>query len=486
VVPGPTATDTVSGESELTRWDMATGKPVTKPIHTKPSNLQGVVASPDGNWFVTGGDYGPELYAADAKQSPVYLSHTNLVGRFVFSRDNTMLLSVSWDQTAPLWSVPDGQPFGPPIRHMANVEACAWSADVRYMVTAQYDGLIRVWQRPGDDFVIAKESGWGERPRVSFDGRLGVPGLWHESSFDGRHNSVNRLRVVAALSGQSAGADISLPGALVDSCVCADNLAVAAVFSSGGNGQLGVWDVATARARFHPITLPGLPLSVAARPGSGELAVICTTGDLLVFDDTTGKRVLELSHEAWTNSERSAQVLYAPDGKAIVSFCGGDSATFNVRDADSGPLRFAPLRSSVAGSNFHSVSVSADSRLLATMALVKNAVQVWDLATGRALSEPLPHPGDFWGLFSVCFSPDGRYLLTAHKDGQVRYWDWQAAKLVCPPMAHDDEVQNVAITPDGRFAISAVSGRSKIQFWASKTGRRVAPPLRLSFIERGS
>ena len=87
------------------------------------------------------------------------------------------------------------------------------------------------------------------------------------------------------------------------------------------------------------------------------------------------------------------------------------------------------------------------------MALVKNAAQVWDLATGRALSEPLPHPGDYWGLFSVRFSPDGRYLLTGHKDGQDRYWDWQAAKLACPPMANDNETHDVAITPDGRFAL---------------------------------
>ena len=66
----------------------------------------------------------------------------------------------------------------------------------------------------------------------------------------------------------------------------------------------------------------------------------------------------------------------------------------------------------MAGSNFHSFTVSADSRLLATIALVKNAVQVWDLETGRAVSQPLPHPGDYWGLFAVRFSPDGHYLLT--------------------------------------------------------------------------
>ena len=139
------------------------------------------------------------------------------------------------------------------------------------MATAQRDGLIRVWQRPVDDLVIAKESGWGERPRVSFDGRLVVPGLWHESpnSSDG-HQNLNRLQVVATASGQPVGTGISLPGSLVDSCVCGDGLAVSAVLSRGDKGQLGVWDTATSRARFEPITLPGLPISVAARREAGN------------------------------------------------------------------------------------------------------------------------------------------------------------------------------------------------------------------------
>jgi serine/threonine protein kinase/WD40 repeat protein/tetratricopeptide (TPR) repeat protein len=471
---------TMSGDSELTRWDMATGKPAAPSIHTRPKALLDVVASPDGNRFATGGNVGPELYAADASQSPVYLSHTNSVTKYAFSPDSTMLLSVSWDQTARLWSLPHGQLFGQPLKHMANVQGCAWSHDSRYLVTAQNDGLIRVWQRPDVDLVIAQEPAWGQRPRMSFDGRLVAPGLFHEAPSGGPHQYINRLRVVATANGKPAGADIALSGPLVDSCVCADNRGVAAVFLRGEKGYLGVWDVSTARARFEPITLPGLPVSVAARPQSGQLAVLCLTGDLLVIDDKTGHDALELRHEA---SGRNAQVQYTPDGKTLVSLGGIFHQTVHVRDSDTGQLRFKPLRPSVDGSNFHSFTLSADSRLLATMALVKNSAQVWDLATGRALSEPLQHPGDFWGIFSVRFSPDGRYLLTSHKDGQVRYWDWQAGKLACPAMVHGDDVLDAAITPNGHFAVTTLRGQPEIHIWELKTGRRVAPPVRVGFRE---
>jgi WD40 repeat protein len=504
LIDGDRTLVTVSGDSELTRWDMATGKPAAKPIRTRPWLLQGVAASPDGNWFVTGGLDGPELHAAHARRPPVYLGHTNRVTRFVFSPDSTMLLSASLDSTARLWSLPGGQPLGPPLKHMAFVDECAWSPDARYVATAQTDGLIRVWQRPGDDPVIAQESGWGENPRLSFDGRLVVPGLWHESPNTRGDWNVHRVRVLSAANGQPAGADISLPGPLIDSCVCGNNRAVAAVWPRGGKGQLGVWDLATGRVRFEPITLPGLPVSVAARSpspdpllrggggrvrGGGQLAVLCSTGDLLVLDDKTGKCVMALRHQRWTTYQPpalSAQIQYTPNGKALVSLGGGPTVTVNVRDAETGRLRFAPLSPGLGGSRFLSFSVSADSRLLATISVVKNAAQVWDLATGRALSKPLPHPGDHYGLFSVRFSPDGRHLLTAHKDGQLRYWDWQAGKLACPAMAYDNDVMDAAISPDGRFALTAVRGRPEMQVWELNTGRRVAPAVRFAPLDGGS
>jgi WD40 repeat protein len=476
---------TVTADAELTRWAMATGRPAGKPTRTRPRHLEEIAASPDGKWLAASGVDGPEIHSADAAQSPVHLGHTNRVRKSVFSPDGTMLLSASWDSTARLWSVPTGQPLGHPLMHTAFLAQCAWSHDARHVATAQSDGLVRVWQRPVDALVIAKETVWGECPRVSFDGRLAIPGLWHESPNGGPNATGRRVRVVATASGQPAGPDVSLPGPAADACVCADNRAVAAAWAAGKEGRLGVWEVATARARFEPIPLPSPPVSVAARPGSQQLAVLCSTGDILVLDDQTGAGVLRLRHDEWAASAtgRSDRVLYTPDGKALISLT---ARSIDVRDADSDELQFAPLRPSIERSWFHSLSVSADSRLLATTALVKNHVQVWDLATGRAVSEPLPHPGDFWGLFSVRFSPDARHLLTAHKDGQVRYWDWQAGKLACPAMPFDNDVMDAAITPDGRFALTAVRGRPEMQIWELATGRRAAPAVRFAPQDGGS
>ena len=177
---------------------------------------------------------------------------------------------------------------------------------------------------------------------------------------------------------------------------------------------------------------------------------------------------------------RIARVEYTADGTTLVSLANGSDNVIHIRDAATGRLRCPPIRPVLKGGPCRSFALSPDSRLLATAVNGKNAAQVWDLATGRALSEPLLHPGDHYGLFCLCLSPDGRSLLTGCKDGQARLWNWQTGTLACPPLKHDEEVFSVAMTPDGRFALTGGRERaSKLHVWELTTGRLVAPRIPL-------
>jgi WD40 repeat protein len=144
-------------------------------------------------------------------------------------------------------------------------------------------------------------------------------------------------------------------------------------------------------------------------------------------------------------------------------------------------LRYPPIQPVLKGGPCRSFALSSDSRLLATAVTGTNAAQVWDLSSGRALSRPLLHPGDGYGLFHVSFSPDGRFVLSSHKDGEARLWDWKAGVLACPPLKHPDEVFAGWVLPDGRHAVTACRGTSgTLHVWELTTGKPVAPPLRLA------
>jgi WD40 repeat protein len=316
--------------------------------------------------------------------------------------------------------------------------------------------------------------------RPSFDGRFIVPGIWHEQPIAFSAIGGGELAVSHASQRTAAGPTIPLRGSLVDSCVCADNLTVAAVSVGKGNSWLALVDIPTGKSIAEPIRLPSSPRSVAARPSAPQVAVLCEDGKLLVFNTRSGELILTLDHGGSDANGRSSRVEYSADGTALVSIISPGNIV-HVRDAGTGQLRYPAIQPEVMkGGGLRSFALSADSRLLATAVTGKNAAQVWDLTTGRSLSQPLQHPGDHYGLYCLCFSPDGRYLLTGSKDGQARLWDWQAATLACPPLKQDEEVLCVAISPDGRFALTAGRDRaSKLHIWELTTGRLVAPKIPL-------
>jgi serine/threonine protein kinase/WD40 repeat protein len=478
---------TITGDRQLTWWDAESGKPVPSGVlPTTPYQLSRVVASPRGDWFAAGGVNEVQVWSATpGGGKSVVLPHFNRVMDLAFSPDGTTLLSVGWDQTARLWSLPEGRALGPPLAHLGSVRLCAFSGDQAHLATAQLDGHVRVWKRPASGLVLAEVKDWGAplgaRPRVSFDDRLVAPGYWHEMPHN--HAGMKGLVVLDARTGKPAGPEIRVPGTLFDSCVCADGRSVAAVSVDGEAGWLSLWDVTTGRALFEPRKLSERPLSVAARPQGRQVAVLGEGGVLLVFDARNGERVFELCHEGWLRAGAAnpyPRVEFTADGATLVSLCCRGN-TLDVWDAETGRLRFPPVRPALQDGPCRSFALSADGRLLATAVNGKNAAQVWDLATGRAVSGPLLHPGDSYGLFHLAFSPDGRLLITASKDGQARVWDWRGGKLACPPLRHQDEVYAVALTADGRYAVTGGRlGAKALHVWELKTGKIVAPPLPLS------
>jgi WD40 repeat protein/tetratricopeptide (TPR) repeat protein/tRNA A-37 threonylcarbamoyl transferase component Bud32 len=477
---------TVSSVDQLTTWDMATGKPVMAPLKARPISLCRVVSSLDGQWFASGSQKG--LLCAAANPATTFsLEHGNDIWDLKFSPDNTTLLSVSRDQQAKLWSLRTGRQIGQDLPHMGSVELCGWSTDSRNFATAQLDGLIRVWQRPADIVAPWLATGWGQRARVGSSGKLVTPGLWHESPFGFAPINTRRLRVVRS-DGQLA-CDVDLPGFLNDSCMLNGDRSVAAVTSIEGKHRLGIWDLTTNRAVINqPVTLPAMATSLAARPDSAELAVLCCNDDLLLVDGATGKiRKTFASGMKALNPERTKRALYTPDGKSLVVLEYYGPVRVSVRNADTGELRFAGiLPCGNDQPNCRSMAISADSRYLATIVNGRNEARVWDLATGRPIGEPIPHPGDDYGLFCVCFSPDGRFLLTGHKDHQLRYWNWRTGELACPAMDQEDEVYDVAITPDGKHAISSSRTPSVVNLWDLESGRLVAPSLAIGSPENNS
>jgi WD40 repeat protein len=190
--------------------------------------------------------------------------------------------------------------------------------------------------------------------------------------------------------------------------------------------------------------------------------------------------------QPWTKSgfPFGYQLRFTRDGSGLVASSATEA---HVRDVRTGELRYPPLQivptqEEGPGVDFADFDLSADGRWLATAVWGgSNAAQVWDLATGKPLNQPLPHPDR---LYRVRFSPDGRRIFTACCDGQARLWDWAAGALACPPLKHDDEVRSVAFSPDGRWGLTDCRD-SSVGVWEFATGKPLLPRLDLKVWDGG-
>jgi hypothetical protein len=92
--------------------------------------------------------------------------------------------------------------------------------------------------------------------------------------------------------------------------------------------------------------------------------------------------------------------------------------------------------------------------------------RLWDLASGRCLRTLEGHTER---VQSVALTPDGRLALSGGFDGAARLWDLASGRCLRTLEGHTERVQSVALTPDARLALSA--GPDGTRLWELANGR---------------
>ncbi|MFN0015107.1 MAG: WD40 repeat domain-containing protein, partial [Saprospiraceae bacterium] len=259
-------------------------------------------------------------------------------------------------------------------------------------------------------------------------------------------------------------------------CICPKN---EYLLSSADDSTVRLWELKSGKLIR---VFSGHAGSVFSCAISSDRKFVATAGDSTVklWDFETGG-------ELQTFDVISAEsVCFSPDGKALVAGClncftsflwNPSSLTWEIAKPDVFTGRIGFLKVSLLYKN--------DKKLLATGS-DDGTTMLWDFETLTPIKlftvyphlledgyKPKVSTSNPLSVRSVCFTPDGKYLVTGSKDGTARLWDIESHSQTIPfrSFEHPKGVNAVCVSPNGRFLVTVGKDKS-IRWWDLKDDKK--------------
>jgi WD40 repeat protein len=378
-------------------------------------------------------------------KSPLLVIHAGTRERIsaTFSPDAKRILTTSGTK-AQVWDMQSGRSILE-LPHEDEVTSRKYSPDGKLIATAAKD-VTHIWDAANGSSIAKWKSSEGEEPgEITFspDSRsLLVEEISEQSRL--RVREARSGRILARLEGQRPS--FSHDGRLLLT-KGADPESVLYIYDAKS------WKL-SAQIKSAPMGREGL--AAGALSPNGRYVVASSDNDHLRYYALKGQRLLYED----TEEAASVPVAFSPDGKLIAGVGGNVLQVLNTaarrgQDTPSwvkGEFKEAPIL-------LGDISFSPDSRFVLTDS---DIARLYDVK-----SEDMRLVAELTGARGVSvlnaeFSPDGKYLMTAHDDGTVFVWDlnvWRSpVEMIVKPddPAFTGTVLNAAaFSPDGKLVATA-------------------------------
>jgi WD40 repeat protein len=469
-------------------WDAHSGVAVGFPMSGHGEGVAGIAISPDDKIIASAsGDRTIRLWNASTKKqinNPLR-GHSGPVTSLAFSQKGDKIVSASSDRTVRIWNVRNQEEATPPLTgHTDEINSVRFSPHGMQIASASNDNTIRIWNNKKESQVLPNPlmRGHGKTTALTFDssGMLIAAGY-----------SDGVIKIFNSRTGQQIGSQLA--GHQQDITAFSFSNDGRFLVSGSSDKTLIIWDLIRWKASTRPLHGHKQSIKKIGFVDLGSvIASLSYDNEVRLWSGRTGDPLGLL----WNDNMEKGRVIYFSNSQLAVSeqspwiLTGATDSSIRLYNASSRKLMGQQFGSHRGGwsSDFSitSIAISPDGRYagLGVQMQDKNdgLFQLWDIASNRPVAPAqLSHRN---GPAVIQFSANAGRVMTSggNFDGTVQLWDFSSGKPIGGPLVswgYNVINGSVAFSPDGRrVAVAYKDGIVMLDATPASDIRRACQRLR--------
>jgi WD40 repeat protein len=453
-----------SADRTIRIWNLNTGS-CDRILPAHQNWVWSVAWSADGEFLASGSaDRTVKLWQPHSGECIRTLSHEAAVASVAWNSDGLLATGCA-DKIVRIWNPESGSCLQVLSGHEDEIWCVAWHLEGKILASSSDDGTIRLWDARTDNCLQTLVGHSNSVSSIAWD----IDGQTLASSSRDR-----TVRLWNSVTGECLHV-LSNHDSWVWSVGWSPNSRDLGILASGSQDcTVRLWDAVTGACLKTLQGYQGAVRTVTWSPAGSIFASGSDDGVVRLWNAETGNcdRILSRSDSS-RRSISSARIWcasWSPDGKMLATV--SDDQTVRLWNASTGYCwkTFEGHTNAV-----WSVAWSLDGQTIAS-ASHDQTVRLWDVTSSQCVKILSGHVN--WVL-CVAWSPIppsppllrgvGGIVASGGEDKTIRLWDAASGECLKVLAEHNDWVWSIAWSPDGRF-LAAGSADRTIRIWDAKTG----------------